>query len=82
MNNSIKDFTNHIHQHLLDHKDEKTLSSSHRFFKEKVNIIGVKMSVVTTLSKQLYKQIEHQDKNYIFDVCDELWQTVKTIYRI
>lgn len=64
-----------IRANLIKSSDEKTRLSGLRFFKESVNIYGVKTAIVTNLSKNYYKQINTLGKNKIFELCEELWQS-------
>ena len=64
-----------IRKQLVKSSDEKTKQSGLRFFKESIKIHGVKTALVTTLSKYFYKKINTLDKNKIFELCEELWQS-------
>ncbi|MBN1924277.1 MAG: DNA alkylation repair protein, partial [Prolixibacteraceae bacterium] len=55
--------------------DEKTLTSSQRFFKEKIQFYGVKVPAVNKLSKLYFKQIDSREKLEIFHLCEILWQS-------
>ncbi len=64
-----------IRQILLANKDEKTRQASLRFFKEPVNIYGLKSAFVAKLAKEQFKKIKNQPKATVFDLCEELWQS-------
>jgi hypothetical protein len=53
---------------LKENVDEYTKKTSQIFFKEKVNAIGVKTSIVTRIAKDYYKNIQHLHKNNIFQL--------------
>ena len=60
---------------LRDNIDEKTLSTSQNFFKEKIKFYGVKVPTVNNISKEYFKLIEFKTKSEIFDLCESLWQS-------
>lgn len=55
--------------------DEKTKSSSTRFFKEKITCYGVKSALVGKIAKDYFKEIKDEDKQEIFSLCEELFQS-------
>lgn len=55
--------------------DEKTRIAGERFFKEVVNLYGIKSSVVVSIGKKHYKLIEDKSKTNIFLLCDLLWKS-------
>jgi 3-methyladenine DNA glycosylase AlkD len=55
--------------------DEKTQASSQNFFKERIKCYGVKTPVVSRISKEFFKQINHKPKSEIFDLCENLLQS-------
>ncbi|MCL0065300.1 DNA alkylation repair protein [Dehalococcoidia bacterium] len=55
--------------------DEKTKATSQNFFKEKIKFYGVKVSAVTKISKEYFKQINSKPKSEIFNLCEILWQS-------
>lgn len=60
---------------LKENIDPKTRESGQHFFKEKVNIYGIKTAVVTTISKKYYNSLQGKTKAEIFALCDELWRS-------
>jgi 3-methyladenine DNA glycosylase AlkD len=58
---------------LIKNSDEKTKKSGERFFKEEVNLLGLKSAVLSRIAKEYYKTIPDKTKNNIFMLCDELW---------
>jgi 3-methyladenine DNA glycosylase AlkD len=60
---------------LKENVNEHTKKTSQRFFKEKVNVYGVKTSTISKISKDFFKKIEHLDKNKVFQLCEELFQS-------
>jgi 3-methyladenine DNA glycosylase AlkD len=64
-----------IRQRLKQNSDETTRKSGQRFFKEKIKIYGVKSTVVVKIAKESFKEIKEKEKNEIFEMCEELWQS-------
>jgi 3-methyladenine DNA glycosylase AlkD len=64
-----------IRRELKDNIDENTRLSGQRFFKEDVNIYGVKTAVVSRIGKEYFKGIKEKSKTEIFNYCEELWQS-------
>ncbi len=64
-----------IREELQQNADEETRVSGQRFFKEETKTYGVKTTIVTRLGKQYFKLIEDREKQDIFDLCEELWQS-------
>lgn len=64
-----------VEQELKRNIDEKTLATGQNFFKEKIQLYGVKTAIVTKISKEYYKQIAARSKEDIFDLCEELWKS-------
>lgn len=64
-----------IREELQRNADEETRVSGQRFFKEETKTYGVKTATVTRLGKQYFKLIKDREKQDIFDLCEELWQS-------
>lgn len=60
---------------LKDNIDNHTKETSQKFFKEKVNVYGVKISIVTKIAKKLYKKIQPLSKNNVLQLCEELFRS-------
>jgi len=71
MNNIIAQ----VLQELEDNIDEKTKISGPRYFKESVKLHGVKTAKVSAISKKYFVLIKDREKDQIFDLCEELWQS-------
>lgn len=71
MENSI----DKIRQELERKIDEKTRETSQNYFKEQIKSYGVKTPIVSKISKEYFQLINSKTKAYIFDLCDELWQS-------
>lgn len=75
MEQKITEIIADIRNTLAGNIDSKTLQSSERFFKEKVKPYGVKVSIVSQISKEVFSQIKSWTKADIFTLCDKLWQS-------
>lgn len=64
-----------IRRELKECSDEHTRQSGQRFFKESVNIYGVKTALVSKIAKESYKSIKDKSKAEIFNFCEELWRS-------
>lgn len=49
--------------------------SGERFFKEPVNLRGLKSAMVTAIGKKYYKQLSNTSKENVFELCEKLWQS-------
>jgi 3-methyladenine DNA glycosylase AlkD len=49
--------------------------SAHRFFKEGIQLYGIKTPVVRSLSKKYYQLVKHENKEIIFAYCNEFWMS-------
>lgn len=64
-----------LRKELKQNADEKLKKSGERFFKEKVKIYGMKTSLGIQIGKKYWKEIQDKEKNEVFSLCDELWQS-------
>lgn len=71
MNNVI----NKIRKELKKNADKKVRKSGERFFKEKVNLYGLKTALVVQLGKRYWKEIQSKNKKEVFGLCEELWKS-------
>ncbi|WP_339739310.1 DNA alkylation repair protein [uncultured Sunxiuqinia sp.] len=71
MNNMI----DKIRYQLKENIDIETKEKGQRFFKEKIDLYGVKTPVVLKISKDRFKDIETFDKAEIFRLIEILWQS-------
>ena len=71
----MDDVVKAVRQELKRNADEKTRESGQRFFKEEVNLYGVKSAVVRKIGKEHFKVIKGKNKSEIFSLCEELWRS-------
>ncbi len=64
-----------IRYQLKENVDIETKEKGQRFFKEKIDLYGVKTPVVLKISKDRFKDIEAFDKAEIFRLIEILWQS-------
>ena len=64
-----------VRKQLAENADENTKASGERFFREEVQLYGVKTAIVTHLGNQAFKQIKDMPKHEIFDLCEDLWRS-------
>lgn len=60
---------------LRANSDAKTKESGQRFFREEVNLYGVKTATVEKIGREFYKGIADKGKKNIFGMCNELWSS-------
>lgn len=66
---------NQIRKELKQNSDKLIKESTLKFFKEKVNVYGMKSALVKNIGKKYYKDIKNKNKNEIFNLCEKLWQS-------
>lgn len=66
---------NKIRLELKQIGDEKTRTSSQRFFKEKTKFYGVKNPIANKIGKDHFNAIKDKKKTGIFNLCEELWRS-------
>ncbi len=64
-----------IRRELREKSDVKTKNSGESFFKEPVNLHGVRTAVVSRISKENFASIKNCEKPFIFGLCEELWKS-------
>lgn len=64
-----------LRKQLASNASEAIRLGSQRYFKEPVKCYGIKTEEVTRIAKELGEQLRKKEKNEIFVLCDELWQS-------
>lgn len=63
-------------RHLLtSESDESLRASGQRFFKEEVNLYGIKTARVIQIAKEKRKALHDIPKSELWELCGELWQS-------
>jgi 3-methyladenine DNA glycosylase AlkD len=60
---------------LISNADEKVKKSGERFFREAVQLYGIKSAVVIKIGKDHFSRIKNNSKTEIFSMCEELWKS-------
>lgn len=71
----MSSIVNEIQKELKQNSNEKTRKSGLNFFKEKVEIHGVKTAIVKKIGKEYFKGIKDKNKAEILNLCEEFWQS-------
>jgi len=64
-----------IRKELLENSDEKTRKSTEHFFKEDIQVYGVKTKIVGDIAKKYWKEVKSREKTEIYKLCEELYQS-------
>ena len=64
-----------IRRDLNDSADPNIRESTCRFFREPISCYGMKTAAVRAIAKRYWNEIRLQDKQYIFDLCEELYRS-------
>ena len=64
-----------VRRELKDASDETTRETGQRFFKEDVNMYGIRAKTVTDIAKSNYALIRRAGKKDILALCDSLWKS-------
>ncbi|MCA1742231.1 MAG: DNA alkylation repair protein [Bacteroidales bacterium] len=64
-----------VRRELREASDEKTRQSGLRYFKEEINLYGIKSMTVKDIAKQNYSLVKDRSKEEILDMCDSLWES-------
>ncbi len=71
----MKEILDKVRRELRDASDEKTRESGLRYFKEEVNLYGIRSKTVSEIARAYYALVKHKSKLEIFSMCDSLWQS-------
>ena len=69
------DIIGKIRNEFIKNADEKTKTSSQRFFKESIKCYGVKAQIVNKISKDNFKQLKALTKIEIFELTENFWKS-------
>lgn len=69
---SIRDM---VVRELESNSVKQDIEGFRRFFKEPVELYGVKIPLVSKISASVYKKLIHTDKESVFSVCEELFRS-------
>jgi len=55
--------------------NDQTKAAAQRYFKEGIQLYGIKTPVVRALSKKYYQLVKQESKEIIFQYCQEFWES-------
>jgi 3-methyladenine DNA glycosylase AlkD len=64
-----------VRRELREASDEKTRQTGLRFFKEEVNLYGIRSKTVSEIARENYALIRKAGKDEIIGMCDSLWKS-------
>jgi len=64
-----------VRKELKEASDEKTRETGLRFFKEEVNLYGIRAKTVSDIARTNYSVIKKAGKDEIIAMCDSLWKS-------
>jgi 3-methyladenine DNA glycosylase AlkD len=64
-----------VRRELREASDEKTRETGLRFFKEEVNLYGIRSKTVTEIARANFMLVKERSKQEILNLCDSLWQS-------
>jgi len=73
----VREVIEKIREELIASADPAVKESGRRFFKEPVDLYGVKTGIVTKIAKNAWKAVKDYDKPEIFALCEELYHSGK-----
>lgn len=64
-----------LREELRQHAEDSVRDSGHRYFKEPVQIYGVKTALVSKIAKRYFSALPDTNKETVFSLCETLWQS-------
>ena len=64
-----------IREELIENRDDATLKTAQRFFKEEILCYGVKTGTVKKIADRFWNEVKFLDKTEIFRLCEELYRS-------
>ncbi|MRR18841.1 DNA alkylation repair protein [bacterium] len=64
-----------VRRELRDASDEKTREAGLRFFREEVDLYGIRAKTVSEIARANYASVKSRPRQEIFSLCDSLWQS-------
>ncbi|HEX2921200.1 MAG TPA: DNA alkylation repair protein [Bacteroidales bacterium] len=69
------DFLSELRAELGNNSNEKDRRAGLRFFKENVDLLGIKSALVNEIAKEHLQKLEDKSKENIFSLCEELFRS-------
>ena len=64
-----------VRRELREASDEKTRETGLGYFKEEINLYGIRAKTVKEIAKQNYSLVKSRSKKEILAMCDSLWES-------
>jgi len=64
-----------VRRELREASDEKTRQTGLGYFKEEINLYGIRAKTVKEIAKQNYSLVKSRSKKDILTMCDSLWES-------
>lgn len=71
----MKDILEKVRRELREASDEKTREQGLRYFREDVNLYGIRAKTTTDIARTNYALIKKAGKDEILTMCDSLWMS-------
>lgn len=71
----MNDPVENLRSELICNADETVKKSGERFFRENVNLYGIKSALVIQIGKDHYRYLKDKSKDEILSLCEELWKS-------
>jgi 3-methyladenine DNA glycosylase AlkD len=64
-----------VRRELREASDEKTRQTGLKYFKEEINLYGIRSEAVKEITQANFTLVKQRSKQEIFSLCDSLWQS-------
>lgn len=71
----MKGINEKVRRELREASDEKTREQGLRYFREEVNLYGIRSKTVSEIARANYALIRNSGKDEILAICDSLWKS-------
>jgi 3-methyladenine DNA glycosylase AlkD len=71
----MNEILNKVRGELREASDEKTRETGLRFFKEEINLYGIRSEAVKEIARTNFALVKQRSKQEILNLCDSLWQS-------
>lgn len=71
----MNDIIEKVRRELIEASDEKTRQQGLRYFREAVNLYGIRAKTVTEIARINYALLKNRPKNEILGMCESLWKS-------
>ncbi len=71
----MDEIIDNLRKEMKGSSDEKVRISGERFFRENVQLYGIRSAEVGRIGKEHFKRLKNKNKDEIFSLCEELWKS-------